>query len=185
MEIYLPISYLNDFVFCPRSIYFHQLYGKVEQRLYQTTDQTEGKAAHRAVDERTYSTSRHILQGAEVYSDKYRIGGKIDTFDIKKGSLVERKKKIKTIYDGYVFQLYAQYHCLTEMGYAVKSMKFYSMDDNKNYSVPLPTEDADWQKKFEQVVLAVRSFNLKNEFTPNIKKCERCIYNNLCDASLC
>ena len=85
MEAYLSISYLNDFVFCPRSIYFHQLYGKVEQRLYQTTDQTEGKAAHKAVDEKTYSTSRHILQGAEVYSDKYKIGGKIDTFDIKKG----------------------------------------------------------------------------------------------------
>jgi len=93
----MPMAYLNDFIFCPRSIYFHQLYGRVEQRLYQSTDQTQGKAAHKAIDGQSYSTSKHILQGMGVYSEKYRIGGKIDTYDQKKALLVERKKKIRVI----------------------------------------------------------------------------------------
>ena len=98
---------------------------------------------------------------------------------------VERKKKIKVIYDGYVFQLYAQYHCLSEMGYDIKSMKLYSMDDNKNHPVPLPDESSMWQEKFEKTLDKMRNFNLKNPFYPNINKCNRCIYNGLCDASLC
>ena len=46
-----------------------------------------------------------MLQGIEVYSDIYRIIGKIDIYDRKKEALVERKNKITTIYDGYIFQL--------------------------------------------------------------------------------
>jgi len=35
----------------------------VEQRLYQTTAQTRGKAAHKTIDERRYATAKNILQG--------------------------------------------------------------------------------------------------------------------------
>ena len=185
MEAYLPIAYLNDFIFCPRSIYFHQLYGRTEQRLYQTTDQTKGKAAHKAVDAGTYSTSKYVFQGMEVYSDTYRIGGKIDVFDSRKGELVERKKKIKVIYDGYIYQIYAQYHCLTEMGYAVQSLKFHSMDDNKNYPVKKPEDDPKRQQAFEQLLADMRAFDMDAPFSANANKCKHCIYHNLCDTSLC
>ena len=53
-------------------------------------------------------------------------------------TLIERKKKITTIYDGYVFQLYAQYYCLIEMGYLVEKIQFYSFDSNKTYPIKLP-----------------------------------------------
>lgn len=39
------------------------------------------------------------------------------------------------------YQLYAQYFCLTEMGYEVEKLKLYSLDDNKVYEIPLPNED--------------------------------------------
>jgi len=185
VEAYLPIAFLNDFIFCPRSIYFHQLYGRAEQRLYQTTDQTNGKAAHKTIDSQSYTTSKQVLQGMEVYSERYNIGGKIDTFDIGKGLLVERKKKIKVIYDGYIYQLYAQYHCLTEMGYRVKALKFYSMDDNKSYPVKLPGDDLERQRAFEDLLEQMRSFDLDAPFTANKSKCMRCIYHNLCDTARC
>ncbi len=185
MEAYLPIAYLNDFIFCPRSIYFHQLYGRAEQRLYQTTDQTNGKAAHRSIDAGCYTTSKQVLQGLEVYSERYNLGGKIDTFDVSKGLLVERKKKIRVIYDGYVYQLYAQYHCLTEMGYSVRSLRFYSMDDNKSYSVDKPEDDSERQRSFEQLLAEMRAFDMDAPFSANANKCKRCIYHNLCDAALC
>lgn len=185
MEAYLPIAYLNDFIFCPRSIYFHQLYGRVSKRLYHTTDQTKGLAAHKTVDNQNYSTSKAILQGMDVYSEKYNLGGKIDTFDQTKSLLVERKKKIKVIYDGYIYQLYAQYYCLVEMGYQVKLIKLYSMDDNKSYPIKKPEDDPERQQEFEKLIMQMRSFDLTAPFTANKNKCQHCIYNNLCDSSLC
>lgn len=185
MESYLPISFLNDFIFCPRSIYFHQCYGKVSPRLYHCPDQTEGLAAHKTIDSKSYTTAASVLQNYEVYSHTYNIAGKIDTFDVHKGILSERKKKIKIIYDGYVFQLYAQYFALTDMGYCVKKIKLYSLDDNKSYWQPLPSENEEMFGKFESLLVTMRQFRLDDDFTPNPSKCQRCIYRNLCDKAQC
>jgi len=183
VESYISISFLNDFIFCPRSIYFHQLYGRIESRLYQTKDQINGKAAHRTIDNKTYTTAKKVIQSLEIYSKRYGIGGKIDTYDSKLRRLSERKKKIVRIYDGYIFQLYAQYHCLTEMGYGVTNMRLYSMDDNKVYPVLLPMEDVQMQSKFETLIRKIHQFSLDDPFEPNPNKCKRCIYVNLCDVS--
>jgi len=76
MESYITLSFLNDFIFCPRSIYFHQLYGSFAETVCKQSPQYKGTAAHETIDERTYSTSAHILQGMEVYSEQYNICGK-------------------------------------------------------------------------------------------------------------
>jgi CRISPR-associated protein Cas4 len=180
MEVYLPISYINDFIFCPRSIYFHGLYGTADEGLYHTTDQGEGRAAHKTVDMGTYSDSKNALQGISVYSSKYEIGGKIDIFYKADELLVERKKKIKTVYDGYIYQLYAQYYCLTDMGYNVKKIKLYSMDDNKGYPVSLPCENSEMREKFESLISEIKKFDVSATFESNPNKCVRCIYNPLC-----
>ncbi len=185
MEAYLPISYLNDFVFCPRSIYFHQCYGRTEQRLYQSTDQTRGKAAHKTIDGQRYTSARDVLQGLDVYSEQYAIGGKIDLYHKAKALLVERKKKIKVIYDGYIYQLYAQYHCLTEMGYEVQRLQLYSLDDNRVYPIKTPAEDTARQAAFERLLAAMRQHDLNAPFKPDKRKCARCIYSSLCDVGLC
>lgn len=185
METYIPISFLNDFIFCPRSIYFHQLYGNMDTSLYQTTYQTEGKNAHKSIDTKTYTTSKKVLQTIEIYSQKYGIGGKIDTYDKTKKLIIERKKKIKTIYDGYIYQLYAHYHCLVEMGYEVENMKLYSYDDNRSYQIELPTQDTKRQYGFEQLIFNIHNYKLQDNFAVNANKCNMCIYNPLCDVSAC
>lgn len=185
MESYIPISYLNDFIFCPRSIYFHQLYGNLSTRLYHDMPQIEGKAAHVTIEGKRYSTRKSILQGIDVYSEKYRICGKIDIFDVETGLLTERKKHIATIYDGYIFQLYAQYYGLTEMGYEVKRLRFYSCDDNKTHPVRLPGEEPEMQSAFEDTIDQINSCDLENYVQANRKKCENCIYKSLCDQTLC
>ena len=184
MESYLPISFINDFIFCPRSIYFHQLYGQVERSFYQSKVQVKGEQAHQRIDKANYSTSSSVLQAIDVYSEKYKICGKIDIYDTKNAQLIERKKRIKVIYEGYIFQVYAQYHCLTEMGYPVQSIKLHSLDDNKRYPVVIPDEDNIMQAKFESILCAIRSFNLQDPFVANSKKCNHCIYHALCDHSL-
>lgn len=184
MENYLPISYINDFIFCPRSIYNHQLYQNRDELLYQGEKQTEGKAAHQIIDAKTYSDRKNVLQNFEVYSTHYQIFGKIDVFDIDKGLLTERKNNVKTIYDGFVFQLYAQYFGLTEMGYSVKKMALYDFSKNKMYPIEVPENNAVMKQKFENTLEQIRHFSLlKKNFVANKFKCEKCIYNLLCDAA--
>lgn len=186
MENYMPISYINDFIFCPRSIYNHQMYQNRDEILYQGEKQTEGKAAHQKIDQKEYSDKKNILQNFEVYSSHYQLFGKIDVYDIDKGLLTERKNNIKNIYDGFVFQLYAQYFGLIEMGYKVERMALYDFSKNKMYPIDLPIDNLVMLQKFETTLEAIRRFSLlKKGFVANKQKCEKCIYNLLCDASLC
>lgn len=184
MEEIILISYLNDFIFCPVSIYFHKLYGGLEKTLYQTTYQLQGTAAHTTIDTQKYSTKKNILQSQAVYCAEFGIQGKIDIFDIDKGILTERKNKVVQIYDGYIFQLYAQYYALTEMGYEVLKLRIYSMSDNKNYYIPLPTENLQNDLKFRNLIKQMHEFDIDKFVQTNKNKCAKCIYEPSCDRSL-
>ena len=124
------------------------------------------------------------MSGQSVYCEKYGLLGKIDVFDEKHGVLTERKKKISVIYDGYVFQMYAQCFALREMGYTVNSLNLYSLDDNKRYPLKLPENDKDMLVKFEAAITGLRTFDLSNYKQTNESKCRACIYEPLCDRSL-
>lgn len=179
MQDFIQISKINDFIFCPFSIYLHGIYESFSEKTYHSSYQTRGKLKHESVDTGKYSTSKSVLQGLEVYSEKYELVGKIDTLDTEKKKLVERKNKIIKIYDGYRYQLYAQYFCLVEMGYSIEEMSLYSISDNKNYPIPLP--DKNTTEEFEAVLEKIRKFDPSIKFSKNPQKCEKCIYNNLCN----
>lgn len=180
MEQNIIISNLNDFIFCPRSIYFHNLYSSFDETLYHTTYQTKGKNAHKTIDKQKYSTKKAILEGIDVYSEELGVSGKIDLFDVEKGVLTERKNKIKKLYEGYYLQLYAQYFCLVEMGYVVKKIRFHSLSDNKIYDVVLPGNNE--KHKLKEVISKMRLFSLEDQsFTQSPSKCRMCIYKELCD----
>ena len=184
MDDAIIISNLNDFIFCPVSIYFHNLYGNRATITYQNSDQINGTKAHESIDNKTYSTKKDILMSLDVYSEKYNLVGKIDMFDTSTGTLTERKRKIKQIYDGYVFQLYAQYFALIEMGYNVKKLQFHSISDNKNYPVSLPEDDQIMFMKFESTINKIKNFVLDDYIQDNIEKCKHCIYEPACDRGL-
>lgn len=50
--------------------------------------------AHKSIDNKTYTTSKKVLQTIEIYSSRFGLGGKIDTFNIETKILRERKRKI-------------------------------------------------------------------------------------------
>lgn len=179
MQDFIQISKINDFIFCPFSIYLHGIYENFSEKTYHSSYQTRGKIKHESVDTGKYSTSKNVLQGLEIYSEKYGLVGKIDTFDAEKGKLVERKNKIVRIYDGYKYQLWAQYFCLSEMGYNVREISLYSISDNKSYPLPIP--DYAEISEFETILEKIRNFDLQCELSKNPQKCEKCIYNNLCN----
>lgn len=180
MEQLIKISNLNDFIFCPASIYYHGMYEELDRSVYQEIDQIRGTFVHESIDKSSYSTRKDILQGIEVYTNQYKIIGKIDIFDEKRKLLVERKNKITTIYDGYIFQLYAQYFGMIEQGYIVQSLNLYSYSDNKSYPVKLPEQDLDMFAKFENLITNITTFDLTKFRQSNKEKCKKCIYAPLC-----
>ena len=91
MESYLMITRINDFIFCPRSLLFHDfLRSNQSPDNFRETPQIRGLSAHTA-DNGTYSIKKNIPQGTMVYSYRYNLLGRIDIFDISTGSLTERK----------------------------------------------------------------------------------------------
>ncbi|MBD3231919.1 type V CRISPR-associated protein Cas4 [Candidatus Dependentiae bacterium] len=179
MEGYLKISFLNDFIFCPKSIYLHNIYDNFNAYAFNETPQIVGELKHKNIDQSSYSTRKDILQGLPIYSEKFKLAGKLDIFDKKKGSLIERKTKVKKVFTGYKYQLYAQYFCLKEMGFNVKSLCIYSLEDNKKYKIKLP--DKKETKKFTNFIKKIENFEPSScRLIKNKDKCANCIYASLC-----
>ena len=174
---HIQISKINDFLFCPHSLYFHSVYENFDKSHYKSKFQIAGTIAHKTVDTQKFSSRKNILQGVEVCSQKYGILGKIDIYDKDKKELIERKRTIKKIYDGYLFQLYAQKLCLEEMGFEVDKMRLYSMTDNKSYIVTLSNQQIEI---FNDTLKNMRNFNLTDSKCTNLDKCNNCIYHELC-----
>jgi len=177
MEDFIQISKLNDFLFCPKTLYLHSIYESFGQRSYHQTPQVAGKLAHENIDQGHYSTAKKYLQGLEVASSEYGLLGKIDIYDQEKQSLIERKNKIKNIYEGYLMQVWGQTVCLEEMGYPVKSIFLHSLLDNKRYPVSLPGQ-ADRQR-LQGLIEQIRNFNPQSLMQHSCPKCSLSIYNNL------
>ena len=56
------MTQLNDFMFCPRSIFFSRIYhDSVSDDLFHQECQTQGLAAHAAVDENRYSSRKSVI----------------------------------------------------------------------------------------------------------------------------
>ena len=182
-ENMIIISNINDFTFCPVSIYFHNLMGNADRMMSQSEFQINGTHSHRTIENGVYTSKKDVLQGMEVYCEKYDLMGKIDLFDVKKGVLTERKKKISRLFDGQIFQIYAQYFALKEMGYSVAAIRIYSMDDNKNYDVTIPEDDPVMLNKFETTISDMHIFDPSDYLQTNPCKCSNCIYEPMCGSS--
>lgn len=179
MDDYILISQLNDFIFCPYSIYLHNVYMDADEDMYHATPQNQGRISHEAVDRKTYSHRKSEVLSLPVLSSELGIMGKIDIYHADTRKLVERKYRLKQIFRGQIYQLWAQYFCLAEMGYEVDSIEFYESSTNKTIPIPLPG-DAD-KSELRNFIEKFRNYNPEHPFTPNPNKCQHCIYCNLCD----
>jgi CRISPR-associated protein Cas4 len=182
-ENVILMSNINDFIFCPVSIYFHNLMGNADKMMSQSEFQINGTHSHRTIENKGYTSRKDVLQGMEVYCEKYDVMGRIDLFDIKRGMLTERKKKISRLFDGQIFQVYAQYFALKEMGYSVNAIRIHSMDDNKNHDVVIPENDPEMLIMFENTIADMHTFDPNGYLQTNSCKCSNCIYEPMCGSS--
>ena len=70
MENPFSVSLLNDFVFCPASIYFHMVDAATDKIFYESKEQQDGSALHEKTDSGQYSDRKNVLQGivADIYN---------------------------------------------------------------------------------------------------------------------
>ena len=80
MNDYISLSTLNDFIFCPYSIYLHNVYMETADDMYKAVPQIEGKLSHQGVDNKTGTSIRTDLLSLPVYSDELGISGVIDIY---------------------------------------------------------------------------------------------------------
>lgn len=184
METFLPITYLNDFVFCPYSIYLHQVFDNNHEEVYSSSPQQYGKSAHSEIDsfekrKESIKAESKILKGIYVISNKLGVYGKIDTLFVNRKKLVESKFQIKTLYRGYYYQLWAQYYALIEMGFEVESILFHSIKEKQDYVIPLPNEKDELELRNH--IRKIAHFDFESEIIVNPVKCSHCIYAALCD----
>lgn len=179
MQDYISISMLNDFIFCPYSIYLHNVYMTVSEDVYHDTPQAKGKSAHEAIDNKKYSSRKNEITGLCIYSEELGVIGKIDLYKGDEKCLIERKYQLHSIYQGQIYQLWAQYFCMTEMGYKILKLAFYAISINKTFPVEIPTNEN--KKELLDFIKCFKTYNPSESLIININKCKHCIYSSLCD----
>lgn len=179
MNDYIKISSLNDFIFCPYSIYLHNVYEGTDKDIYHAFPQVRGSLAHQSIDQKSSSTKKTILLALPVYSDKYHLMGKIDCYDMRSKYLIERKYQIKRLYKGQIYQLWAQYFCMKEMGYDVERLAIYEISTHKTISIPPPSQNEIVE--FEQLLDTFMQYDPSAPIDISPYKCNHCIYSSLCD----
>lgn len=179
MDPLIQISKINDFLFCPRSLYFHSIYEGYDQSTYHSKDQTAGSRAHDRIESGQYSSSKRYVSGIPVASETYGLTGKIDIYDAEAKVLIERKRELKKLHLGHKYQLYAQMLCMREMGYVVDGLKIHSLVDNRNYDIPLPQPE-EWGEFLKVIETMQTADPASFPLQENLAKCRGCIYRPLC-----
>ncbi len=170
---------LNDFIFCPYSIYLHNVYQGGDDELTHSVPQTQGKETHAALDEKRYSTKQENISALTVYSEELGLIGKIDLYKGGEKILIDRKHHISTIYLGQKYQLWAYYFAMIEMGFEINKIAFYSMSDNT--TIPIEVPSSDDKIELSNFIKQMKDFNPDSEIPVNVNKCLHCVYSNLCD----
>ena len=151
MDSLISISSLNDFIFCPLSIYFHKLYGNMSDLLLKGEYQISGTAVHNSIDEDTYSTRKDVICNKEIYCEKYGLIGKIDIFDGKNKKGVSH---VLELYENNVvsdIDTAARLYGYTEETAIYQDATFF-VNGNKNID--------DVMKKLQRLDINWKSYNL-------------------------
>jgi CRISPR-associated exonuclease Cas4 len=152
---------------------------EADENLYHATPQIRGRNAHESVDNKTASVKNGDMLSLPVFSDELGIMGKIDVYRYAKKLLVERKYQLKQIFSGQIYQLWAQYFCMIEMGYEVSQLAFYEISTNKMIPAAMPQEAG--KQELISLIHNFKNYNPTDSITVNPNKCAHCIYCNLCD----
>jgi CRISPR-associated exonuclease Cas4 len=180
---YLPLSYLNHLVYCPRRFWYMYIQGEVELN----APMLEGTFQHQArADKPGFDTDEHsriIHRRIWVWSDRLQIAGFADFVEVLGDQLipVERKhgKKGKWFNDN--IQLCAQAICLEEMtGQKISQGEIFYWRSRQRIVVPF---DAQLREMTATAVSQARTLVANNKIpfpTTERHKCQHCSIQPIC-----
>lgn len=150
-----------------------------DEDLVHAVPQTRGKASHETVDKKTYSSLKTDIVSLPICSNELGLKGKIDIYKGREKLLIERKYQLLKIYQGQIYQLWAQYFCMIEMGYQVEKLAFHATSTNTLFPIEIPQKDQ--KEELKRFINRFKTYNPSQEIQVNNNKCRHCIYCNLCD----
>ena len=74
-----------------------------DEGMYHATPQIRGRMAHETVDKKTACNRKDCMLSFPVFSEKYKLMGKIDVYSSDKKLLIERKYQLKQIFQGHIY----------------------------------------------------------------------------------
>lgn len=183
---YIPLRYLNEYVYCPRLGYLEMAYGEFEDNEF-TVD---GAIKHSAVErERGKDGEDHEVRMTSLLLSSEKLGliGKIDLLegDGQEYSPVEYKrgkapKSGRSVYEPEKVQLCAQGLLLRENGYPSSRGFVYFADSHRRVEVAF---DADLVRRTVEAVEGFRDVLSRDEPPPPLSgspKCLGCSLNRVC-----
>ena len=92
MNEYIPLSTLNDFIFCPYSIYLHSVYMESDEDLYKATPQIKGTIRLQFSVYEVRNTKRivnNLMSKIEAYAKHVTADYSVIIFDIEAEKLTK------------------------------------------------------------------------------------------------
>lgn len=177
----LPLSLLNDFLYCPRRAAL-----KVVEGWRSANEHTaRGDVVHEHADLPGYEVAKGVtlLRALPVWSERLGLSGKCDIVEQRSdGSLfpVEFKVGKRRQWDNDDAQLCAQALCLEEMFHVeIPAGAIFHADSKRRREVPFTTE---LRQRTEQAIAALRSL-MTQQSVPAAEfrdACEECSLYEIC-----
>lgn len=98
MNVNTSLTTLNDFIFCPYSIYLHKTYMETDEDIFKTIVQLSGTNAHKATDSKKGSSRSCDILSLPVCSNSLGLYGVIDLYRGNTATLIERKLRLNHIF---------------------------------------------------------------------------------------
>jgi CRISPR-associated exonuclease Cas4 len=185
----LPLSALNDFLFCPRRCAMH----RIEQVWVENAYTLEGTRAHRRADRNVHEAPLGVrtAHGVLLQSRRLRLTGKADIVEFRPGEggvevpfPVEYKRGRRRRWDNDDVQLCAQALCLEEMlGTGVPAGAVFHIKSKRRRDIAFTPE---LRAKTEEAAHQLHELVASGRTPPPVLKprCKGCSLFDLCMPSL-
>ncbi|MCA9943407.1 MAG: CRISPR-associated protein Cas4 [Anaerolineales bacterium] len=182
-ESYLPLSYLNHLIYCPRRFWYMYVQGEIaiNAPMLEGTfqHQTRADKPGQETDDRGRTVRRRLW----VWSDRLQIAGFTDFVEAEGTALipVEYKHGQQGKWDNDNIQLCAQALCLEEMtGQSIEQGEIFYWRSRRRITVPFDTE---LRQLTETAVAQAHELTQTNNIPAPIterKKCRHCSIQPIC-----
>ena len=187
MSIFLPLSFIAEYQYCPRSSYY--LLTDAPKSREENNFIQSGREAHQKVDEgyKASKQTKKVESSVRIFSEKFGISGKTDILEFyDNGEIipVELKRGSKRTNSTHQIQLALMALCIKEMfprNYVKQGAIFFTKDRQKekiNFSENLLNEAKDIAKTI--IVKSRNGFNPKDFPLKKDNRCEGCCFYDLC-----